>query len=232
MLIIREHLKKKISNYNLIPLEVSALNISNQIFLEIDEIEEFLKFASDSNCEHVYYHYTYYNSEEYIIPLDWYDEQTNKFQNTVKKHNQLIESLDFGYPNSLSLFILQNGTFVGIKLHDPWIEEKGIESAEDTIETIENEFYREVEALRESKKDKQKDDENKLRGIIFNDPEFGYCKNQHLRYYYLVELLEKENMKKYEYLVQPYGAPHVGKIKMFMDKTWMLYKERKKYLSK
>jgi hypothetical protein len=128
----------------------------------------------------------------------------------------------------LTLFILQNGTFLGVDLDNPWIANQGISLAEETIELIENMFYREVKKISAYKKDQQKDDENKLRETIFNDPEFRFCKNQDLRYWYLVDLLEKENMIKYDYLFQPYGILHNGKIKWFMDKTWMLNKEWKK----
>lgn len=93
---------------------------------------------------------------------------------------------------------------------------------------MENKFNREITKITTIKKEEQKEDEKKLRGIIFNDPEFEYCKNQELRYWYLVELLENEEMNKYNYLVQPPGIPHMGKIKMFMDKTWILYKDWKK----
>ena len=223
-----KYLKKKISNYNVIPLEVSALKISNQLFLDIDDIENFLKYASDSNAEYVYYLYSYYNSKEYIIPRDWYSEYSKEFKTEVQVHNQYIKSLDFSSPEKLILFILQSGTFVGIELNNPWIENQGIHRAEDMIEFIENKFNREVEEVNISKKEQQKEDENQLREIIFNDPDFKFCKNQELRYWYLAELLENEDMKKYNYLIQPPGIPHMGKIKMFMDKTWGLFKERKK----
>ncbi|MFD3447130.1 hypothetical protein ACFDTO_21265 [Microbacteriaceae bacterium 4G12] len=223
-----EHLKKKIINNNIIPLEVSFLNISDQIHLNLDVIEDFLKFASDSNSKYVYYYYTYYSFENYIIPTDWYNEYSIEFKTEIRKHNQHIKTLNFDLPKSLSLFILQNGTFVGMKLHNPWIENQGLHAAEETIELIENKFNREVKKISAHKKEQQKEDETKLREIILNDPDFTYCKNLELRYWYLIELLEKENMKKYEYLVQPYGAPHIGKIKMFMDKTWIVFKERKK----
>lgn len=223
-----EYLNKKISNYNIIPLEVSALKISNQLYLNIDNIEDFLKYASDSNFKYVYYHYTYYSSEEYIIPTDWYSEYSTEFKTEVRAHNQHIKSLDFSSPKSLTLFILQNGTFVGVELNNPWIENQRIHTAEDTIEFMENKFYREVTKISANKKEQQKEDETQLREIIFKDPEFKICKNQELRYWYLVELLEKDNMKKYDYLIQPPGIPHMGKIKMFMDKVWILYKEQKK----
>lgn len=222
-----QYLKTEINNHNLIPLEVIALKVSNQLYLNIEKIEDFLKYASDSNFECVYYHYTYYNPEEYIIPTDWCSEYSKEFRTEVCVHNQLIESLDFGSPKSLIIFILQNGTVVGMKLKNPWLENQGIHSAEEAIEFVEHKFNREVKETIVTKKEQQKEDENHLREIIFNDSDFKLCKNQELRYWYLVELMEKEDMKKYDYLVQPPGIPHMGKIKMFMDKAWILFKERK-----
>ena len=128
-----EHLKKKISNYNLIPLEISSLNISNQIHLNIDAIEDFLKFASDTDSNYVYYYYTYYNFENYIIPADYYNEYSGEFKAEVRKYNQHIKKLNFDSPKSLTLFVLQNGTYVGIKLHDFWIENQGISVAVATV---------------------------------------------------------------------------------------------------
>lgn len=223
-----KYLNEKISNCNLIPLEVSDFEISNQLYLNIDKIEDFLKYASDSNSKHVYYHYTYYDSEEYMIATDWFSEYSKEFKTEVRAHNQHIKSLDFGSPNSLTLFILQNGTFVGVEIDNPWLQNQGIMDAEETIEIIENKFRRELKKVDDAKKEQYKEDENELREIIFNDPEFKLCKNQALRYRYLIELLEKENMMKFDYLFQPYGYYKDGKVKWFMDVTWELYKERKK----
>jgi 16S rRNA G966 N2-methylase RsmD len=227
-IIKKQKLIEKINDYNLIPLEVNALNISNQIHLNIDKIEDFLKFASDWNSGYLYYYYTYYHSGEYIIPLDWYSEYSKEFKIEVRQYNQHIKSLDFASPKSLTLFVLQNGTYVGVVLENPWMDNQGISVAEEAIEVIENKFYREVKKISANKKVQQKEDENELREIIFNDPEFKLCKNQALRYRYLIELLEKENMMKYDYLVQPYGYYKDGKVKWFMDVTWELYKERNK----
>jgi hypothetical protein len=227
-IIKKQQLIEKINDYNLIPLEVRVMKLTDQVHLKIDEIDQFLKFASESNFKYVYYSYTYYNSGEYIIPSDWYSEYSKEFKAVVRQHNQQIKSFDFDSPQKLTLFILQNGTFVGIELNNFWIENQGISVSEEVIEVFENKFHREVKKISANKKEQQKEDETQLREIIFNDPEFNFCKNQELRYWYLADLLEKENMKKYDYLVQPPGIPHMGKIKMFMDKTWMLYKERKK----
>lgn len=210
-IITSKHLEKKINEYHLIPLEVNYLEISNQIFLNFVEIDDFLKFASSAVSENVYYYYSYYNSKEYIIPIDWYSEYSKEFKDEVHQHYLHIELLDFFSPKSLTLFILQSGTLVGIKLDNPWIEKQGVCDAERTIEIIEKRFFREVEEINALNRDQQVNDENELRNIIFNDPEFRFCKNQELRYWYLIELLKKEDMLKYEYLVQPCGIPHNGK---------------------
>lgn len=93
-LIKYEKLKEKIEDYKLIPIEINSLNISNQIYLNMDNYEDFLRFSRDSNHKHIYYYYTYYNPEEYIIPTDWYSEYSKEFKMVVNKHNRYIKSLD------------------------------------------------------------------------------------------------------------------------------------------
>ncbi|MFP3441592.1 hypothetical protein R0K18_28070, partial [Pantoea sp. SIMBA_133] len=91
---------------------------------------------------------------------------------------------------------------------------QGIFESEEMLEDFDNKFYGEGEKANISKQ-KRKEDEKELREIIFNDPDFKYCKNQDLRYWYLVDLLEEEEMKKYQYIVKPYGISNTGKIKVF-----------------
>jgi len=228
MAIIKENqLIEKCSTYDLIPLEARLVEISNKLHLNLDDAEEFLKFASNSNCKYVYYIYRYYQLDNYIIPSDWYSEESVKYKAAVSQHNQQIKLLDFDSPNKLTLFILENGTFVGIELNNFWLENHGIEMSEEMIELFDKKHYRKGKKA-STNKEKRKEDEIELREIICNDPEFKYCKNQDLRYWYLVELLEEEAMKKFKYLVEPYGIAINGKIKMFMDKTWMQFKEREK----
>jgi hypothetical protein len=226
-IINKEQLIEKAREYKLIPVEVKVLKVASQIYLGIEETEEFLKFARDSNIGYIYYYYTYYNLGNYIIPEDEYrDYYEKEVKNEVRRYNKQIESLDFDSPKSLTLFVLQNGTLVGIELNYPWIENEGIEIAEYASEEIEGAFHFEMKKAKDKKKDKQKEDENKLREIIFNDSEFAmYSKNQDLRYWYLVELLEKEDMKQFKYLVHPYGISVNGKVKRFMDITMILYKD-------
>lgn len=66
---------------------------------------------------------------------------------------------------------------MGVVLENPWADNQGIIVAEDAIEVIEDKFYREVKKISANKKVQQKEDENELREIIFNDPEFKLCKN-------------------------------------------------------
>lgn len=227
-IIRNENLINKINKYELIPLEIELENISSRVHLNMFTVDGFLNFAREANSKHVYYNYTYYKLEDYLIPQDWYDNQVREVQIAVRDHNKLVKSLDFSMPTSLLLFILQGGTLIGLKLQCVWLEDKGIEKAEDTIEAIEDKYYREVKQVKKLKKANKIEDEKKLREMIYRDPEFKYCRNQESRYYYLVDLLEdnQDIMEEYGYLFDPFGAPHTGKVKMFMDKTWMLYKDR------
>ncbi|WP_411953791.1 hypothetical protein ACKXGF_11145 [Alkalibacillus sp. S2W] len=216
-IIKNEELVKRIINNNLAPIKVSDIKMSNQVYLDFDGIEGFINYANEASFKSVYYYYTYYNIEDYKIPFEWYNEYSKEFKNEVQLHNQYIESFDFDSPKSLTLFVLENGIFIGVHLIEPWLEKQSIRTADDTIEMIDGKFN-EIKSQRQ-------DDENKLRNIVINHPEFRYCKNQEIRYWFLVNLLKNEDMEKYRYLVEPYGIPHNGNIKMFMDKTWSLFKE-------
>jgi hypothetical protein len=226
----KEELIKKVSEYKLTPIEIKVLKVADQIFLGIEELEEFLKFANTYRSEYIYYYYTYYNSGKYIIPEEEYsDEYEKQLKTEIRQYNKQIMKLDFGSPKSLTLFVLQNGTFVGIELYFPWLDIKGIEEAEYASDEIESKFHFEVKKARTKKKDQKKEDENKLREIILNDPEFAlHSKNQDLRYWYLADVLDTEGMEQFRYLVTPYGIPHTGKAKVFMDITYELYKKRNK----
>jgi Holliday junction resolvase len=102
-IIKREKLIEKTNLNKLIPLEVKVLKVENQIYLDIEEIEEFLKFARDSNFVYVYYYYTYYNLESYLIPIDSYsDEYEKKLKTEVRRYNKQLESLDFRTPKSVT----------------------------------------------------------------------------------------------------------------------------------
>ncbi|RST76180.1 hypothetical protein D4T97_005195 [Siminovitchia acidinfaciens] len=224
----QEELIKKAKEYNLIPIEVRSIDTTNKVILNVQGIEDFLEMANSLDSVYIYYLYNYYNKASFIVPEEEYKYE-EKLQKEIKRYNKEIECIDFNVPYRLILFMIQNGTFIGIELFHYWTEEMDLQTAEIVMDTLESEFYSEVKSAKSKKREQRKEDEEKLREFILNDPEFPMqSKNQDLRYWYLADLLDQEEMKPYRYLVEPFGIPHTGKAKVFMDITFMLYKEKMK----
>jgi len=227
-LIKKNSLKDTIIGYGLIPLETIKYEFVNKVYIGIG-VEEFLEFAVKSKFEYIYYYYTYYSIEDYIIPYELYSEYSKEFRKEVQLYNNAIKAFDFETPKSLTLFSIQSGTFVGIILKDLWLEDDGYSEATYAMDEFEDKFHHEVKVRTAIDREKQRKDEEELIQIIFNDPKFAYnCKNQDLRYHYLIDLLERDGMSKYQYLVEPFGIAVSGNAKMFMDRVWQSYKEQKK----
>jgi hypothetical protein len=223
-----EELIKKAKEYNLIPIEVKSVDTTNKVILNVQGIESFLEMANSLGSEYIYYLYSYYDKASFIVPEEEYKYE-EKLQEEINRYNIKIESIDFNVPYRLILFIIQNGTFIGIELFHYWIEEMGLETAELVMDTLESEFNSEVKSAKSKNREQRREDEERLREIILNDPDFPMqSKNQDLRYWYLADLLDQEVMKPFRYLVEPFGIPHTGKAKVFMDITFMLYKEKMK----
>ncbi len=229
MIIKRESLEKKIKECDLIPIEVNSVNVSNEIIINVKSIDDFLSVVKNLDSKYVYYKYIYYDKDDYIIPLDYYSEYPKDFKKVVNEHNAYIRSIDFEQSNKLTIFILLNGTFLGVDFDNDWLTEQGILDKDEQIEIIENDFQKEVKNIKEQSKKQKIDDTNILRNIILNDGDFKYKKNQDLRQSYLVDLLERDDMEKYTYLfIGYYNNLDRTLIKMFMDETWMIYQENKK----
>ena len=224
---------ERIVTYDLRGFEVESYQLANKVQLKSMSVDLFLNHVKDSCSKSIFYLYKYYKKEDYIIPLDWYSEETEKFKADVENHNSEVEKYDFDIPNKMSLFTIIEGIFLGVEFFDEWLEVEMLEDAEEMIEKIEEKYYGSRHELKRTKREDKKRDEEELRKILFNDPEFAYCKNQDMRYWHLGELLELDEMKKYRYLFEPnFGIPSTGKAKVFLDKTWMLYLEEKKKMDK
>lgn len=215
-----EQLNTKLKSYNLTPIQVKEIRSSNFVILE-SELDKFLSIVKESGQTCIFVKYEFYDKEKYVIPKEWYDEHPKEFRVKVNNHNRKLDTFDFDSPKELNIFILRDGVFIGKCFKNDWLKEKNISSADQAIEEIDLNF-------RVYDTSRKKEDEEELREIILNDSEFKYCKNQDLRYWYLTELLEQEDMEKYRYLVAPPGVSFRGKVKMFMDRTWMIYKEEQK----
>lgn len=215
----------------LIPININYVDVNNKLQIPCDSVDDFIKFAKTTDSRHVFYYYDYHNIEDYLIPLDDYGDYPKEFIEEINFYNHKNQTIDFNQPYSIEIFVITNGVYIGSVIDDFWLEELEIDTAEEKIQDIESKFTTTLKKIKNSKKAQIKNDENELREIIFKDPEFTHCKNQQLRYNYLIDLIERDDdLNKFKYLISPYGAPHIGKIKFFMDETWRLFRENNKMI--
>lgn len=136
-------LKQKFKVYGLYSIQVEGIKAPSQILLE-DNLDRFLDHVKTLGQKHVYFKYHFYKKEEYFIPEELYDTQQEDLRSIVEYHNHSIEVLDFDLPNALTVFVIMEGVFIGIKVENDWIDEEDVFSADLTIEEIETEIYKRV----------------------------------------------------------------------------------------
>lgn len=213
----KDELNKIAESHNLTALEVRDIKIYNRINLEFNNIDSFIEFVVNSGFNRIFYSYSYYTKEEYLIPKDYYDAYPKDFVDVVNEHNEMLKKQDFSIPYSLTVFVLESGVQIGIVLEDYWLESL---KADEQIEKIEGHFWKEVQQYKQ-------ENLKKFKEYILNDPEFEKKKNQEARYWYFNEIIEMEEFKSLLPVFSPIGIYHTGKVKMFMDEMWQKLKDKK-----
>src|SRR5699024_10611107 len=120
------------SQYNVNMYVVNKFINENYIDIKVKHISEFLKFVEENNLKNVFYLYEYYDMKDYIIPNEWYSEETEVFKNVVSKHNEIIDQYDFTIANSLTLATIQEGILIYYKIKNNWMP-TNLEHAEYAI---------------------------------------------------------------------------------------------------
>jgi hypothetical protein len=226
MIIDEMKLKEKILAAELLPIKVQELEITNKVVIISEPEDKYLEFVASTESKYLFFYYTYYEMDKFIIPYEWYSDYSKAFKAVVHDHNGIIKNLDFNTPKGLTMFVLLNGTYVGVEYEDLWLGKLEVNEAEEEFEKIQSKFNHEVKTVKQIKKDQKENDIKTFRELILSDPIFANCKNLYLRYDYMAELLEKDEVQQYKYLIEPYGIPINGGIKNFMDETWRIFKNK------
>ncbi len=221
-IISRESLLTLIRENNLKPIAIQSFDVSNEVLLDVESIDDFLAVIKEINPTHVYYKYDHYDKNDFLIPTEWYSEYSSAFKAEVRKQNEKIEAIDFTHPSALTLFSLLNGTFVGMHIDDEWLEKMNIVDAEEQLEELEQRFFSEVSVHKAMSKQQRQSDVEELRKIILASDDFKHKKNQGLRELFLIDLLDDVSMERFTYLFN-----NRIMIKLFMDETWSIYQEKK-----
>jgi hypothetical protein len=139
-----EKLVEMVLEADLLPTKVREVKISNNIVMITEPENKYLEFVKKTGIRYLFYIYTYYDVEKYLIPYDWYSDYAKTFKVVIQNHNQSLKELDFRVPYKLTLFMLLDGTYIGAEYQDEWLAALGIDEAEKEFEKIETKFYHEV----------------------------------------------------------------------------------------
>jgi len=227
-----EEIISNIESRNLIAVEL--LDIENTVIklLKNNSMDDFLNFVGEYGCKRIYFGYISYDVRKFKISIAPYDALSSKGCNKVEIYNSFIDSLDFTKPYKLIIFASIDSILIGVEEVDDWIQDEDVVDPHELLKVVkeddEDDYDEELMERRKEYNDLIKDDKTKLIDTILDDPDFRLIKTQETRYWYLLELIGKPEMKEYREFLKPYGAYRFGNVKMFMDEVNMKYKEREK----
>lgn len=76
-IISRESLLTLIRENNLKPIAIQSFDVSNEVLLDVERIDDFLSVIKEINPRHVYYKYDHYDKNDFLIPTEWYSEYSS-----------------------------------------------------------------------------------------------------------------------------------------------------------
>lgn len=228
-----ENIEKNVASYGFQPIVLLDFKSNNYGEIDSKDIDSFLKLIKQENGKHVYLVPFYYDKRDYYIDPYYDDDYSDFIQKNIKfrEYEKKLEEFDFGRPRALEVIARYEDLYLIYRIEDDWFDEdnlgkSGIES--EIKSEFEDSYYEEVLKKRRETREKYKKEKEEVERIILNDPEFVTKKNQDSRYWYFHDLMDKEEMIKYQEIFLPYGAPHTGNVKLFMDEVWAKFKEIQK----
>lgn len=169
-----------------------------------ESIERFIEYIRRKEIDVVYYMYTYYEMEEFIITeenaesIGLSNDEYLEYIDEIAKYNKKVETLPFDKPNGLLIFVVNQGVVWGKHCRNAWLAEliDNDEICEDSdialeriIDPIDDVDYEEEIEIRQRKKyavdeEKEKQVKKELFEFFLNDGKFMMCTNKELRIKY------------------------------------------------
>lgn len=203
-------------------VRVKTHSFDELIVVDADSVESFFENVAPLKEKVVFYIYTFNKIDDYVIPLELFDYNEEQILKKVEEHNEIVAGIDFDSPKALYVYVLKDGMPVITEFINDPIKDLGIKPAEEALELIEEEFYREDIANADAKLEE-------LRRYILENASDIDMKNVDLRYDYLESLVavngEFEGYDKY--FGRYFGGPRRGSAKNFMDKIKVEYDKQK-----
>ena len=172
----------------------------NYVVLDLGP-EGFLDFCKCYGIEAVFYQYTYYDKESYIITEDilhQYTDNKREYSYCKKwadKRNIETESFDFNRAKALALAATMGSMTLIMTENDHWIDE-AFEPAEDALIRFQEDHEDELIELADPV-DSGTDLIDEFREKLLDDERFRYCTNKESRRSYAEEFFRRKENKHY-----------------------------------
>lgn len=216
----------KEENLNLYRLK-DFIQIENKI--ELDNIEELIKFAHNNSIKDMFYFYYYLVCHELLIN----EKVVNKFrinQETIMilekefmEYNKNIVKLDFSNPVGVTVYCVFNGIVFEVDEND-CVVGIDIESPEEACQKIIKKHFEKVKAYEEENSVDIQEQRKQLKEEILNDKEFYRCTNVSLRTSYANRVIRKNDVNRKLFMKES-GEWYDIPINDFIELLWREYKD-------
>lgn len=217
-----KNIENKINSLGLKSIMLEDNEFSDVRILKSNSIDEFLDIVIRNDVRNIFYGFSTYDFRDFLV-YDYQDSLSSKGIEKIEAYNNHVMSIDFSKPYKVTLFANIESVCIGVNFLDSWVDSEDVTDPRYLLDVVKEEdeelYYEEIEESRKSMNSTMKDQKQKIMDFILNDPEFANKKNQESRYWYFHEVMETEEMKEYRDLLKPFGAPHIGNVKMFMDEV-------------
>ena len=233
-------LESKIKEHGILSVEVNNIVEFEDRFINLEDenIDNLITFVKTNDLKSIFYCYTYYDKEDYMIKDENIDEEIGEklyyfeqnvidsFMAEVEDYNKKAADMDLSKPFELCFFAIYQGYFIGGYYQDEYLNSDHSEDYYDTLLELVDKYFSEDEYNKkqeqESKESRQQRIEvlNRLKEHVLNDPEFHKCTNDSLRHVYKINLYNTnkdycEYQKKEHYLAV-----------RFIDALWKAHRNK------
>lgn len=184
----------------------AEMEISNNYVILNMTADMFFSFCRENDIKAVFYHFSYYNREEYLISEELLQKYTdNKAEYGYCKkwavsRNAEIEMLDFSNAWCLTMAAVLDSMILLWQERDEWIPEN-TEKAEDALISFQEEHEDDMLDMFESDEDGLTL-MDEFRETLLADSAFRYSTNKESRRTYIQAFLKKKDNKKFLKLVR------------------------------
>lgn len=208
------------------------LDRDHMIYLENNDIDEFIKFVQLNNINSIFYKYYTFNPEFFYITEelaeDIDDDIVNLLKNDIEEWNKQIDKVDFDIPVELFIFCMYESHYITINYHNEFWNNQ-MTAKEKLLELLESNANK-VENIREKREEEDEQLKEELKEYILNDDKFILCTNKNLRKDYMYELYKRKDIEKFKNLFWQQGGYFKGTDVAinFIELVWRIHKENER----